>query len=55
MTEKTDKCANPECNCPSGIDSEYCSEYCERVVHDPEAGCRCGHVECIRVEDQPTF
>lgn len=55
MTEKTDKCANPDCNCPSGIDSEYCSEYCERVISDPETGCRCEHPECRRVELQPTF
>lgn len=54
MPEKTEKCANPECNCASNLDNEYCSEYCERVEHDPESGCRCGHPECRQEATQPS-
>lgn len=54
MAEKTDKCANPECHCPAEMASDYCCEYCERAVHDPEAGCHCGHPECTLGDTMPT-
>jgi hypothetical protein len=46
MAEKTDECANPSCNCPAEMASNYCCEACEKEEHDPEIGCHCGHPEC---------
>ncbi|MBK7599099.1 MAG: hypothetical protein IPJ07_11520 [Acidobacteria bacterium] len=55
MSQKTDKCENPICNCPARMDSEFCCEYCEKEHHEPEDGCKCGHPECRVSATMPTF
>lgn len=46
VTEQTDKCGHPHCNCPAQMDTGYCCEYCEHADLDPEERCLCGHAEC---------
>ena len=43
---KTEKCAHPNCTCPAGADSKYCSPYCEAAKDTTEIFCDCGHGSC---------
>jgi len=44
---ETEKCAHPNCTCPTAGDSKYCSPYCEAAKDTTEIFCDCGHASCV--------
>lgn len=48
MTQQTETCAHPHCNCPAKSDKGYCSDYCAQANATPQevGSCGCGHPEC---------
>jgi hypothetical protein len=48
MADNERKCAHPTCDCMTGPDEKYCSEYCENAEKSgvAEIGCGCEHSPC---------
>jgi len=55
MSDKTEQCAHPACNCVVDEDSKYCSPYCEDAKDTMEISCNCGHAGCGVGAAQPTM
>ncbi|MFN7945354.1 MAG: hypothetical protein U0Z53_08385 [Blastocatellia bacterium] len=54
MAEMTDKCANPNCNCPARSGQPYCSDHCMHANDniDTRTTCGCGHADCATATKQ---
>ena len=47
MSSTGEKCAHPPCQCQSGANDKYCSQFCKDAGADEvEIACDCGHPAC---------